>query len=93
MQAVPRLKDARSRAIAGNVKMVMLLWQRAWGGGGLLLNVPASWKGHACDAHPCAPWVVLVQAPGHPVPSEAIRGFFCLWVMINEIRRKMTCVA
>ena len=37
MQAVPRLKDARSRAIAGNVKMVvMLLWERAWGGGRLV---------------------------------------------------------
>ena len=37
MQAVPRLKDANSRVIAGNVKMVvMLLWERAWGGGGLV---------------------------------------------------------
>lgn len=37
MQAVPRLKDASSRAIAGNVKMVvMLLWEKAWGRGGLV---------------------------------------------------------
>ena len=45
MQAVPRLKDASSRVIAGNVKMVvMLLWERAWGGAGAVAAVQL---GHA----------------------------------------------